>query len=118
MKESSNDLPPDPFGDKPLFEEQPEESSDLSKVLEHMLKPQNLPHMTELSNAEINAFATLGSLAAKHKIKIIEEWLLKSLSYRVSKGRKGRLETVKITSRAPIMEEQKQPRFPWLFGGR
>lgn len=85
------------------------EKTDLDKIFEMMLDPKNIDHFTELNSAEITAFSTLGSMAEKYMPGgVVHGWLLKNLRMRVSKQRKGKAETVKITSRLPAdMQQQK-----------
>jgi hypothetical protein len=86
-----------------------EEKTELDKIFEMMLNPDNIYHFTELNTQEITAFSTLGSLADKYlRDGVVYKWLLTNLQMRVSKQRKGKAETVKITSRLP--EQQQQPK--------
>lgn len=79
--------------------EEVEEENDLSKVIATLLDPKNLKHLTDLSQEEITAFSTLGTMAAKYKIELLQQWLLENLALRVSKTRSGRREFVRITQR-------------------
>lgn len=91
-----------------------QEKTDLDKIFEMMLKDENIEHFTELNAGEITAFSTLGSLHEKYMpAGVALKWLKKNLKMRVSKGRKGKTETVKITSRLP----QEQPMQRGGFGG-
>jgi hypothetical protein len=118
MEGSGDDLSPDTMqgaglvgGDGVDFSQ---EKTDLDKIFEMMLDPKNIVHFTELNAAEITAFSTLGSMAEKYMPKgVVHGWLLKNLQMRVSKQRKGKAETVKITSRLPA-DQQAQPQG---FGG-
>lgn len=96
-----------------------QEVNDLDKIFKQMLDPLNIHHFTELSRAEIIGFSSMyaqSKLAAKYKIDYttIDEWLIHNLKFRVSLGRKGRLELVKITSRSGEgMSQQGPGRSPW-----
>lgn len=89
-----------------------EEKSELDKIFEKMLAPENIEHFTELNPGEITAFSTYGayvnqiSQKYKYELKMPKEWLIKNLTMRTSKGRKGKLEMVKITARNPWQENQ------------
>lgn len=76
-----------------------EEKTELDKVIELMLNPANIGHLTELNSREILAFSTLSTLGKKYRYLDILPFVAENLVFRVSKGRKGRLETIKLTSR-------------------
>lgn len=90
-----------------------EEKNDLDKIFDKMLSDDNIHHFTELNAGEITAFSTLGVMASKYKVKIVQKWILDNLKYRVSKGRKGKGEFVKITARGGYQENSPAPRSPW-----
>jgi hypothetical protein len=93
-----------------------EERTDLDKIFEMMLDPENIYHFTELNAQEITAFSTLGSMAEKYMPKgVVHGWLLTNLQMRVSKQRKGKAETVKITSRLPEQQQQQSSGFGNFF---
>ena len=97
-----------------------EEKSELDKIIEMILDPANIAHNTELSRNEITAFSVLSTLATKHNLPVLREFLKHNLILRVSKGRKGRGELIKILNRQLSEHEQmnaaQQPR-GW-FGRR
>lgn len=76
-----------------------EEKSELDKVLELMHNPKHVQHYTELNKNEILAFSILGTIGKRHPLLLLTDWLSENLQLRVSKGRKGREETVKLASR-------------------
>lgn len=85
------------------------EKTDMDKIFEMMLHPDNILHFTELNAQEITAFSTLGSIAEKYMPEgVVHGWLLKNLQMRVSKQRKGKAEAVKITSRIPDAPQQQR----------
>lgn len=103
-----------------------EDETELDKVLKLLLDPANIQHNTELSRNEITAFSILRALGKKYKLEVLDDFLKENLVLRVSKGRAGRKEWVKITSRQLAMADQNsqyggpQPqswRGRW-FGGR
>lgn len=76
-----------------------DEKTELDKVLELLLDPKNIGHNTELSKNEILAFSILGTLARRHNLPVLKEFLAENLVLRVSKGRAGRKEWIKIVGR-------------------
>ena len=101
--------------------ESDEERTELDKIFEQFLDPANISHNTELSSNEITAFSALGPLADKHHLVACQEFIQKNLIFRVSKGRKGRAEWVKIiTHQRDRQEEQTRGmgRFFHQRGGR
>lgn len=96
-----------------------DEVTDLDKIFEKMLNPNNIYHFTELNPGEITAFSSLGCIAELHMPKgVIHKWLILNLMMRVSKGRKGKQEFVKITARnadPPQMMPQRNG-FNWFRG--
>lgn len=86
-----------------------EEKTELDKVLELLLDPKNIAHNTELTRNEITAFSVLGAIAKAHpELTALRDFLKENLVLRVSKGRAGRKEWVKITSRQLAMVDQNQ----------
>lgn len=83
-----------------------EEKTELDKVLELLLDPKNIQHNTELTKNEITAFSVLTSICKKYKLPVLDDFLKENLVLRVSKGRAGRKEWVKITSRQLAMTDQ------------
>lgn len=101
--------------------EMQEEKTELDKVLALLLDPKNIAHNTELSKREILAFSTLSTLDKKYRLSMLRNWLDENLVLRVSKGRAGRKEWVKIVSRQLTiaeqnMEMQNPPRKSWFRG--
>lgn len=81
-----------------------QEKSELDKIFEKMLAPENIHHNTEVTQDEINGFSTLYAMsrdfkARGYRIEVLEKWLLEQMKLRVSKGRAGRKEWVKITTK-------------------
>lgn len=76
-----------------------EEKTELDKVFELLLDPKNIGHNTELSRNEILAFSILGTLANRHNLPVLKEFLVENLVLRVSKSRAGRKEWIKIVGR-------------------
>lgn len=76
-----------------------DEKTELDKIIELMLDPKNIGHLTELTRNEILAFSVLSTINKRYDGLVLGQFLKENLIYRVSKGRKGRLETVKLTSR-------------------
>lgn len=73
-----------------------EEESEFDKIMRLMLDNNHLQHHTELTAQEITAFSVLSSMAKKYNLEILQEFLVENLKLRVSKGRAGRREWVKI----------------------
>lgn len=77
-----------------------EERTELDKVLENMFDPENIGHLSDLNSREILVFSVLDSLSTKYPLPALRRFLEKNLVLRVSKGRGGRKDLVKIFSRA------------------
>jgi len=75
------------------------EHTELDKILELLLDPQNIEHNSDLNKNEILAFSVLATLANRHNLPVLQQFLKQNLLLRVSKNRKGREEWVKILSR-------------------
>lgn len=90
-----------------------EEKDALDKMLEMFLDPQNISHNTELNQNEVTAFSVLSSMAKRHNLPVLRDFLLENLTLRVSKGRKGRGEWVKILGRAMNDNQDEQIRKGW-----
>lgn len=73
-----------------------EDKTELDKIFELLLDNENIRHNTDLTNAEITAFSVLGTLAKRHNLDVLHEFLQENLTLRVSKGRRGRREWVEI----------------------
>lgn len=84
------------------------EKSELDKVFKQLLDPNNIAHNTELDQEEITAFSVLAGLAEQYDLTTLKRFLLDNLQLRVSKGRKGRNEIVRITARN-WTDQQKTP---------
>lgn len=117
-------MEPTPLGLSDTLALMEDEKTELDKVLELLLKPENIAHNTELNKNEITAFSVLAAIAKAYPtLTALQDFLEKNLVYRVSKGRQGRKEWVKITSRQLMAvdqmgaEQQQPPRRNW-FGGR
>lgn len=93
-----------------------EERSELDKIFEQLFDPENIAHNTELTRQEITAFSVLGTLADKYDLAVLKQFLVQNLVLRVSKGRAGRKEWVKIITKMTSDEEQAQGRMARLFG--
>lgn len=98
-----------------------EDRTELDKIFEHMTKLENLQYYTELNKQEVIGYASLRSLsdlAKKYKIdySIIDSWVQHSLINRVSLGRKGRAELVKVAARqqTEFPMQNQQNRFNWF----
>ena len=91
-----------------------EEESEFDKIFKMMLNPENIHHVTDLTDNEIRAFSAITSLANYHQINFLKEWLADSLKFRVSRNRKGRAEVVKITSRAQMNPMDENQRKRWF----
>lgn len=84
-----------------------EEKTEMDKVLEILLNPRNIGHLTELNRNEIIAFSTLSTIAAKRPaLDTLKMWLAENLIFRVSKGRGGRKEMIRVTSRQLQIADQ------------
>ncbi len=98
-----------------------EERTELDKVLELLLDPKNIKHNTDLSKNEITAFSVLSTLARRHNLPVLSDFLAENLVLRVSKGRAGRKEWVKIVARhlqGDDMQEQQAHGIGRLFRRR
>lgn len=83
-----------------------DEETELDKVLKLLLDDKNIHHNTELSGKDITAFSVLASITKLRKLPVLENFLYENLKLRVSKGRKGRAEWVKITSRSLVRADE------------
>lgn len=92
-----------------LLVEDSKEETELDKIIKMILDPANIAHNTELSRNEITAFSVLSTLARKHNLPVLEEFLKNNLILRVSKGRKGRAELIRILNRQLTAQEQITP---------
>jgi len=73
-------------------------SSDLKQVLDHLYKDGNILELTDLTQTEINKFAILFTYSTNYGFTELRQLILNNLQMRVSKGRKGRDESVKIAN--------------------
>lgn len=115
----NNDLPE--LGLSDALMDIDEEKTELDKVLELLLDPKNIQHNTDLTRNEIVAFSVLATLAQRHNLPVLQEFLQHNLTLRVSRGRAGRKEWVKIVARhmeQPQQEEYRGGRFGRLMGRR
>src|SRR5688572_30398066 len=85
-----------------------DEKSELDKIFKQLLDPANIAHNTELDQEEITAFSVLAVLAEKYDLTVLKQFLLENLQLRVSKGRRGRNEIVRITAKN-WQDPQKMP---------
>lgn len=97
--------------------ESDEERTELDKIFEQFLDPANISHNTDLNGNEITAFSAVGPLADKHNLTAAQDFIQRNLIYRVSKGRKGRAEWVRIITRQMDRQEQVGG-FGGMFGRR
>lgn len=82
------------------------EETEMDKVLALLLDEMNIAHNTELNRNEITAFSILGAIVQQRpQLTALGQYLAKNLVYRVSKGRQGRKEWVKITSRSLAQQD-------------
>jgi hypothetical protein len=87
-----------------------EEKTEMDKVLDILLDPNHIGHLTELNRNEILAFSALGTISSKRpSLDTLKTFLAHNLVYRVSKGRGGRKELVKVVSRQLQFAEQQMP---------
>lgn len=93
-------------------DEKPE--SELDKIIKMILDPANIAHNTELSRNEITAFSVLSTLSSKHNLPVLKEFLKQNLILRVSKGRKGRGELIKILNRQLSAQEGMNQNMPGM----
>ena len=96
------------------------EVTELDKVLELLLDTKNIGHNTDLSKNEITAFSVLGTMDARHNLPVLKDFLMENKILRVSKGRAGRQEWIKIVGRQLAQNDanqQMQVKKGW-FGGR
>lgn len=101
-------IAPPQLGLSDVLLQQEEEKTELDKVLQLLLDPKNIAHNTELGRNEIMAFSVLGTMATRHDLPVLKEFLFENKILRVSKGRQGRKEWVKITSRQLMQSDQDQ----------
>ncbi|MHB1059789.1 MAG: hypothetical protein ACYC0F_18090 [Rhodanobacter sp.] len=78
----------------------------MDKVLALLFDPANIGHNTELSRNEILAFSVLATMAGRHNLPVLADFLERNLIYKVSGKRKGRGELIKIVGRHLAMDEQ------------
>lgn len=95
-----------------------EDKTELDKVLELLLDSKNIAHNTELSRNEITAFSTLKTIGTKYDLSVLKEFLAENMVLRVSKGRQGRKEWVKLVSRFNLSEENEMDMAPKPGGFR
>lgn len=127
-KDDAEDIPMPPSPPKvglseALLLESEGERNDLDKIIEMLLDPANIGHLTELSKNEIIAFSALGTLSQRHPnaLPVLRKFLAENLIFRVSQKRKGRGEFIRILNRAQSAQEQMQAleqRQSRWFGGR
>lgn len=84
-----------------------EERSELDKIFEQFLDPANIAHNTDFAAREIAAFSAAAVMADKYNLDSAKRFLIESKINRVSKGRAGRKEWVKIITRQQEREEQR-----------
>lgn len=105
-----------------LLMETGEEPSQLDKIVEMILDPRNIGHLTDLTRNEINAFSKARAmcLARPVAMKAGKRLLDEILILLVSKSRKGRAEMIKIVGRSLALQEQSQQaqQRPGFFGRR
>lgn len=102
-EEEDISLPPAPDFDSIL--ESGEEKSDTIKVIEQLASEDDIEVNTEFTSEEIGAFQTLSTLADDYEgLEALDRWLKKGMRMRVSRGRRGRNETVRISARNPQMD--------------
>jgi hypothetical protein len=96
-----------------------EEKSELDKIFEQIFDPKNIAFNTELTRNEITAFSTLYTIAKRHNLPVLDEFLLQNLQLRVSKGRAGKKELVKIVAgRRQEQEEEAVGGWRGIFARR
>lgn len=83
-----------------------DEKDDLERIIKLLLDKENIAHNTELTRNEITAFSILRGLAQKHNITVLQTFLDENLSLRVSKGRQGRKEWVKMIAMRGMQNEE------------
>ncbi len=95
-----------------------DEKSDMEKVLEHLMDPNKIMHNTQLTRDEIIGLNGLAVIGKRNNLDIITQWLSGFMQMKVSEGRQGRKEVVKITSRAVGMDMDNNQRPKWWQFGR
>src|SRR5688572_6185149 len=106
--EASADEIPDMGGLTQALIDSDTEKSELDKVFKQLLDPSNIAHNTELDQEEITAFSVLAVIAETYDLTVLKQFLLENLQLRVSKGRRGRNEIVRITAKN-WQDPQKMP---------
>jgi hypothetical protein len=97
-----------------------DEKTELDKIFEQMLDPRNIAHNTDLTKAEAAKFARLKVFAMKYDWTTLKVMIIENLSHRVSAGRGGRKDWVKIAGRGQDLvmgDEQPRGRFGRRFAG-
>lgn len=75
------------------------EKTELDKIFEQFLDPNNIGFNTELTGREIAAYRQGLTIANRFDFPMLRQGIREELILRVSKGRKGRTEWVRILSR-------------------
>lgn len=95
-----------------------EEQSELDKIFERMLDPNNLTQNTNLSKVEAVKFARLAVLASKYDWDTLKEELVEALQHRVSIQSAGRKDAVRLATRYDDREDRDdRSGFAKFFGG-
>lgn len=87
-----------------------DEKSELDKIVELITDPANIQHFTELSRAEIMAFSVLSTMEQRHPLPVLTQFLKENLVLRVSRGRQGKKELMKMVARTMAMEQAEESR--------
>lgn len=100
--------PPNPpaVGLQDLLVTAEEQRTEMDKVLALITDNAKIDHFTELTPKEITAFSVLSTLAQRHNLPVLTDFLEQNLRKRVSKGRKGRAELIKIVGRHLTTQEE------------
>ena len=94
------------------------EQTDLEKIFEQLLDERNLSHLTNLTSNEVTAFSLLGPIAKKYELEFLQEIITENLAKRISLGRGGRKDFVKILSNRLQQEYGKEDHSRGFWGRR
>lgn len=114
--ETERDEPPT-LSISDLLEGEEDEKTEMDKIFAHLLNPENIAQLTDLSRKEIAAFSVAASVLQRFNLPSYSAFVKANLIYRVSKSRLGRKELTRIVSRQMEKEDEKDLK-SWGFMGR
>lgn len=101
-----------------LLEGGEDEKSEMDKIFAHLLDPNNIAQLTDLSKKEIAAFTIAATVQQRYNLPSYARFFASNLIYRVSRSRQGRKELTRIVSRQMEKEDVKDIKSYGIFGRR